>query len=193
MRPLRRLRLTCLVVVLTAALAACTTAGPPQPDPANLPSAQPGSGSPAAGLTSDPLHTVGLYDVTTETPFTLGQLAANGPVLLEMMAIWCTNCRIQQGEIRAAHDLAAFDSVSLDIDPNERPGDLAAYSASNGFAWRYATANADLATALRDRFGPAVLNPPSTPMVLLSPDGSIQALEFRAWSAQELAAAIGAN
>lgn len=131
--------------------------------------------------------------MNTQTEFTLGELAAGKPVLLEMMAIWCTNCRAQQHEVVAAHGLVGFESVSLDIDPNERPGDLADYSAAMGFDWRFAMANQTLATALRDRFGPAVLNPPSTPMVLLFPDGSVRALEFRQYSAAELAAEIAAG
>jgi thiol-disulfide isomerase/thioredoxin len=144
-------------------------------------------------LDSDPLHAIELFDVNSQTAFTLGALAADRPVLLEMMAIWCTNCRAQQHEVVAAHELAEFHSVSLDIDPNERPGDLAAYSADMGYGWRFAMANQTLAVALRDRFGPAVLNPPSTPMVLLFPDGSARALEFRGYSAAELAAEIAAG
>ena len=145
-------------------------------------------------LDSDPLHTVELFDVNTQAGFTLGALAAERPVLLETMAIWCTNCRAQQHEVVAAHELAEFHSVSLDVDPNERPGDLAAYSEAMGFDWRFAMANQTLAAALRDRFGPAVLNPPSTPMILLFPDGSVRALEFgRGYSAAELAAELAAG
>lgn len=132
--------------------------------------------------------------MNSETAFTLGALAAERPVLLEMMAIWCANCRTQQHEVVAAHELAEFNSVSLDVDPNERPGDLAAYSADMGFAWRFAMANQTLAAALRDRFGSAVLNPPSMPMILFFPDGSVRALEFgRGYSAAELAAELEAG
>ncbi|HUG94700.1 MAG TPA: hypothetical protein VMK30_00995, partial [Pleomorphomonadaceae bacterium] len=72
-------------------------------------------------LDSDPLHAIELFDVNSQTAFTLGALAAERPVLLEMMAIWCTNCRAQQHEVVAAHEIAEFHSVSLDVDPNERP------------------------------------------------------------------------
>lgn len=164
---------------------------------ADTPSSQPTATSTPSGesgpLTSDPLHLVELVDVTSNTTFTLGALAAEGPVLLETMAIWCVNCRAQQHEVVAAHDLVDFHSVSLDVDPNERPDDLADYSTAMGFAWRFAVATADLAAALRDRFGAAVLNPPSTPMILLLPDGTIRALEFRGYSAEELAAEISAG
>jgi thiol-disulfide isomerase/thioredoxin len=146
-----------------------------------------------APLSSDPLHSIELVDVNSGGPFTLGSLAAERPVLVEMMAIWCTNCRAQQQEVTTAHDLAAFHSVSLDVDPNERPDDLADYSVELGFDWRFAMADQALAVALRERFGTAILNPPSTPMILLFPDGSVRALEFRGYSADELAAEIAAG
>ena len=179
-------------MVLAVLVAACTPAAAYPSVPPATASSAPGSAG-AAGLASDPLHSVALYDVNSEATFTLGELAADGPVLLEMMAIWCSNCRAQQSRVAESHQLTAFQSVSLDIDPNERPGDLADYSASLAFNWRFAMANINLASALRDRFGPAVLNPPSTPMVLLFPDGSIRALEFRAYTAEELAAEIAAG
>ena len=51
-------------------------------------------------------------------------------VLVETMAVWCTNCLAQQKEIKALHDKmgmqADFVSVSLDIDPNEKQADLKA-------------------------------------------------------------------
>jgi thiol-disulfide isomerase/thioredoxin len=193
------------MVLSTLALVACTAASTPSavpsPTQSETPSPSRGPSAPSAGpttgsiqpLDSDPLHGVELFDVNSQSAFTLGTLAAERPVLLEMMAIWCTNCRAQQHEVVAAHSLAEFESVSLDVDPNERPGDLAAYSEAMGFDWRFAMANQTLASALRDRFGPAVLNPPSTPMVLLFPDGSVRALEFRSYSAAELATEIAAG
>lgn len=199
--PGQRARATVLAVMVVAA---CTASGSPSAVPSSTPRERPPASQAPTPLTlpsdgsglaleSDPLHVVELVDVNTQTAFRLGELAARRPVLLEMMAIWCTNCRAQQHEVVAAHGLAGFESVSLDIDPNERPGDLADYSAAMGFDWRFAMANQTLATALRDRFGPAVLNPPSTPMVLLFPDGSVRALEFRQYSATELAAEITAG
>ena len=130
--------------------------------------------SPTAALSSDPLHSIVLHDVRSGVEFTLGQLAAEHPVLLETMAIWCTNCRSQQHQVADAHGLADFDSVSLDVDPNERPGDLADYADREGFDWYFAVADADLAQMLRDRFGSAVLNPPSMPKILFRTDGSVE-------------------
>ena len=87
------------------------------------------------------------------------------------MAIWCTTCLAQQREVVAAHDATDFHSVGIDVDPNERPEDLAEYAEREGFDWRFAMANAELVSALRDRFGTAVANPPSMPKILFRTDG----------------------
>lgn len=125
-------------------------------------------------LTSDPLHALVLTDVRSGEEFTIGQLAAEEPVLLETMAIWCTNCRAQQRNVVDAHGLAEFHSISLDVDPNEYPNDLADYADREGFDWRFATANADLVGQLRDRFGTAVAVPPGMPKILFRTDGSVE-------------------
>lgn len=138
------------------------------------------------------LRTLILRDVRTGAEFTVGQLAAQRPVLLEPMAIWCTNCRGQQHQVVAAHGLADFESISLDVDPNERPDDLAAYADREGFDWRFAVADADLAQLLRDQFGTAVLNPPSMPKILFRIDGSVELIGLgEQLSAPELAALLG--
>lgn len=146
----------------------------------------PGSSDPSA------LATLVIRDVRSGAEFTLGQLAAERPVLLETMAIWCVNCRGQQHEVVDAHDLADFDSVSLDVDPNERPEDLANYADREGFDWRFAVADAALAQMLRDQFGTAVLNPPSMPKILFRTDGSVELIGIgEQLSASELAAILG--
>lgn len=157
------------------------------------PAATPGAStvaSPSVDAT-DPLLAVELVDVRSGASFTLGDLASDGPVLVETMAIWCANCRAQQHEVVAAHGLADFHSVSIDVDPNERADDLAAYAAREGFDWRFVLADASLATALRDRFSPAVLNPPSMPKLLISA-GNVEMIGFNEQlSADEIAAVVG--
>jgi len=117
-------------------------------------------------------------------------------VLFETMAVWCTNCRAQMHQVIDAHGMADFTSVGLDVDPTELPNDLKQYVEAQGFDWRFATATAEVATQLRERFGSQVLNPPSTPMILFFPDGSVRALDFGrpgGYSAEELAAQIAAG
>ncbi len=84
-------------------------------------------------LTSDPLHALTLVDVRSGESLTLGELAAEKPLLVETMAIWCTNCRSQMHQVTEAHGSADFHSLSIDVEPYEVPEDLAAYAAAEGF------------------------------------------------------------
>jgi len=193
---------TSLVAPLVLVLAACSagTVATAQP-PASLvaetpamssapteavatPSAPPSvaiaSEAAASEAPADPLLAVVLTDVRSGETFTLGELATDeGPVLLEPMAVWCSNCRAQQHEVKRAHEGGAgFTSVSLDVDLSESPEDLAAYADREGFDWRFAMADADLYRLLQDRFGIGATNPPLTPLIVVEADGTVRALEF---------------
>lgn len=163
-------------------------------------SSEQGAGSTDGAVSSgrpsdtDPLLALELVDVRTGATFTLGELAAEKPVLVEAMAIWCTTCRAQQREVVDAHALLDFHSVGIDVDPNERAEDLAEYAEREGFDWRFAMAEPQLVQLLTDRFGFGVTNPPSTPTFVISADGGIRALEFgRVRSADELVAELAAG
>jgi thiol-disulfide isomerase/thioredoxin len=208
---------TVLLLALTATLSACAgggdgssmdaprSAAPSASDePTAAPSDPPVEGaSPSAAAAStddpgpseagqpafdDPLLALELTDVRDGSTFTLGELAADEPVIVETMAIWCTNCRSQMREVTAAHDLAAFHSVSLDVEPTEIAEDLAAYSQREGFDWPFVMADASLATQLREGFGNAVLLPPGMPKLLIRTDGSVELLPLgQLLSAQQIA------
>jgi thiol-disulfide isomerase/thioredoxin len=180
--------------------AEASAAGSAAPASAGPGSAAPGSVSPGSAPPSTPagdaLLSQVLTDVRNGQSFTLGALASEQPVLLETMAIWCTNCRAQMHRVIDAHAMADFTSVGLDVDPTEVPDDLKAYVEGQGFDWRFATADAQIATGLREQFGSQVLNPPSTPMILIFGDGSMRALDFGrpgGYSAEELVAEIAAG
>jgi hypothetical protein len=150
------------VAALALATAACSPDGG-----AVTPSTAP---VPAAAWRTTPLT-----DVRTGETFTIDGLAGK-LVAIEPMAIWCSNCRIQQTEAATALAAVASDDLvylALDVDPNERPADLAAYSAEEGFDWPYAVASVDVARSLAAEFGDQVLSPPSTPLILLGPDGEL--------------------
>jgi hypothetical protein len=140
----------------------------------------PASEAPASQAPADALLAVALTDVRTGESFTLGELAADeGPVLLEPMAVWCSNCRAQQHEVKRAHEGGAeFTSVSLDVDLSESPEDLAAYADREGFDWRFAMADAELYRLLQERFGIGATNPPLTPLIVVERDGMVRPLEF---------------
>ena len=210
----RTSRLAPLAIVL-AMLAACASApdatsmpmmtdAPTTPAPSASPTATatasvsetstPAQTTSPSAAPSDPLLAVELTDVRTGDVFTLAQLAADeGTVLLEPMAIWCSSCRAQQHEVVEAHAMGDFTSVSLDVDLTELPEDLAAYADREGWGWRFAMADADLYRLLQDRFGRAATNPPSTPLIVIEPDGTVRPLEFGTGirSADELLAELG--
>ena len=170
---------------LVLLLAACS-GGSPQPNA----SAAPASADPSARAILE----YELIDVRSGERFTFGQLAADRPVLVEMMAVWCTTCLSQQREVVQAHQLVDFHSVGIDVDPNERADDLAAYAERQGFDWRFVLADTALVQLLTDAYGFAITNPPSTPTLVITTDGRIRALEFgRVRSAQELVAELGAD
>jgi thiol-disulfide isomerase/thioredoxin len=144
---------------------------------------------------ADALLDIELTDVRSGENFTLAELATDGPVLLEPMAAWCTNCRAQQHEVKAAHETASFVSVSLDIDLSENAEELAAYADREGFDWRFAMADEDLYRLVQERFGVAATNPPSTPLIVIERDGTVRPLEFGRGtrSAEQLIDEIGAG
>lgn len=150
------------------------------------------SASAAGALDTDALHGIELTDVRSGATVTLGALAAQKPLLVETMAIWCTNCRRQMHEVQAAHALADFHSVSIDVEAYEVAADLAAYAEQQGWDWPFAKADAATATALRERFGAEVLFPPGMPKILFRPDGSIELLPLGVeMPAADIAALVG--
>jgi hypothetical protein len=211
---MRRSTFGILAVALLALLAACATESPggeapASADPSQAPpatastdattaaSTEPSESQAAASepVAADALLDTQLTDVRSGESFTLAELAAEGPILLEPMAVWCTNCRAQQHEVKAAHESASFLSVSLDVDLSETPEDLAAYAEREGFDWRFAMADEDLYRLLQERFGVAATNPPSTPLIVIEPDGTVRPLEFGRGtrSAEQVIDEIGAG
>ena len=176
------------------ATAGAAASGSPSSLPASEPAASPSASPRQSATAADPLLTVELMDVRSGATFTLGELAADKPVLVETMAIWCTTCLAQQREVVDAHESADFHSVGIDVDPNERAEDLADYAEREGFDWRFAMADAELVQLLTERYGFGVTNPPSTPTLVVSAEGGIRALEFgRVRSADELIAELAAG
>jgi thiol-disulfide isomerase/thioredoxin len=143
-----------------------------------------------AATGSELWRTAALRDVMTGEEFRIKDLEGK-VVAIEAMAIWCINCRMQQGEAqRALEQVGSSDVVyiSLDVDPNERAEDLSAYARREGFDWRFAIAPPDVSRALAATFGDQILSPPSTPLVVLGPDGQLIEKHLGIKGADELAA-----
>jgi hypothetical protein len=117
-------------------------------------------------------------------------------VLVETMAIWCSNCLRQQKEVKLLHEAWGerddLVTLVLDIDPNEDAADLSAYAARNGFTWTYAVAPRDVAREIGQLYGDQFLNPPSTPMLIIDHDGEVHPLPFGRKSAESLQQSLSA-
>jgi hypothetical protein len=111
-------------------------------------------------------------------------------ILIETLAVWCSNCRRQQGQVIELHNLLGsrddFVSIGLDIDSNESAEQLRDYIDSQGFHWLYAVSTPDVSRALSDLYGAQFLNPPSTPMLAIDRHGNVHPLPFGIKSADEL-------
>lgn len=136
--------------------------------------------SPAPAWTAEAWATGPLTDARTGQAFTLADLA-DRVVFVEPMAVWCTSCKAQQQTAREAMaglDPAGVVWVALDVEPSEDAATLARYADDNQFPFTYAVAGADLSRDLADAFGAQVLTPPSTPVIVLAPDGRVTLTEF---------------
>jgi thiol-disulfide isomerase/thioredoxin len=161
-------------------------------DSSGTPAVSPGS--PAVSLTQ-PWATATLTDVGTGEAFRIADLGGK-VVIVEMIAIWCSNCRAQQGDVQLALARLPADKVVyvvLDVDPNEDAASLAEYRVANGFEGRYAIAGPDVARALAADFGDQVLNPPSTPIVIIGADGTVTPTDYGHKSADEIVALAQAH
>lgn len=111
-------------------------------------------------------------------------------ILVETLAMWCSNCKKQQGQVVELHKLLGerddFVSFGLDIDTNENAADLSNYVQNNGFDWLYSVATPEIAREIGNLYGAQFLNPPSTPMLIIDRHGEAHPLPFGIKSAQEL-------
>jgi thiol-disulfide isomerase/thioredoxin len=141
-----------------------------------------------SGATQDPAMTdmpgwlgAPLTDVRTGQDFRISDLKGK-VVLVETMAIWCSNCLRQQKEVKALHQALGMNedlvTVVLDIDPNEDADNLKAYADNNGFDWTYAVAPREVAREMGQLYGDQFLNPPSTPMLIVDRHGEVHPLPF---------------
>ena len=130
-----------------------------------------------------------LTNVQTGEGFTLNDF--NGKVILvENLAMWCSNCKKQQIQVKALHeklgDRDDFVSIGLDIDTNENAADLKTYIDNNGFDWIYAIASPEIAREISALYGAQFLNPPSTPILIIDRKGQVHPMPFGIKSADDL-------
>ncbi len=166
--------------------------GAPETTTPSVGSSGPSASAPSASAPGTVMDqawaTAELVDVTTGETFRIADHAGK-VIIIETMAIWCANCRRQQGDVKTALEALPPDAVTyivLDVDPSEDGASLAAYREQNGFVGRYAVAGTAVARALAAEFGDQILNPPSTPIVVVGTDGQVTLTEFGHKSPVEL-------
>lgn len=162
-------------------VAACSTAadtsdasGAAAPATATTAVAQP-TAAPAAGWLD-----IELTDVDTGEAFTLASLKGN-VVAIEPFAVWCTNCHVQQDNVRAVYDELEADGVkfvSLGVEPNESPDRISDYRERRDYGWTFAQSPIELSRAMADIFGPQILAVPSTPLIIIDEAGDVVFQDF---------------
>ena len=134
-----------------------------------------------------------LTNARTSETFTIADFKGK-VVLVEALAMWCSNCLKQQGQVQALHDLLGerddFVSLGVDIDPNENAAALQAYIDKNGFDWLYTVAPTEVSREIGQLYGDQFLNPPSTPMLIIDRHGEVHPLPFGIKSAESLLEAL---
>jgi hypothetical protein len=157
------------------------------------PEAMMGDATPDAMMESPAFFDAALTDAVSLQPFTIQDFQGK-VVLVETMAMWCSNCLQQQKQVKALHTLLGersdFLSLGLDIDPNEEAGPLKSYVEKNGFDWTYAIAPASVSREIGQLYGSEFLNPTSTPMFIIDSHGQVHTLPFGIKSADTLKAAL---
>jgi thiol-disulfide isomerase/thioredoxin len=140
-----------------------------------------------------PGKTLPLTDARSGATFTLADFAGQ-TVFVEPMATWCSNCRRQLQNVRAAQAQLGPDVIfiGLSVETTLDNAAMAAYATNEGFEWPFAVASEELLQALVAEFGRTVVNPPATPHFIIRPDGSFTDLTTGIESAADLIAQLQA-
>jgi thiol-disulfide isomerase/thioredoxin len=126
--------------------------------------------------------------------FTLGDCAGT-PVLVELFATWCSNCRQQLPKTNEAAvtmgDQAEVIALSVETDLDPRA--VAEYADSNEFPdIRFAVLTPELLAAFVEEFGNTAANPPSTPKIIIDATGMAGEMTTGQESVEELVAQLTA-
>jgi len=134
-----------------------------------------------------------LTDVHTGETFLVSDFEGR-VVLVETLAMWCSNCLKQQGQVQELHDMLGerddFVSLGVDVDPNENADALQVYTTNNGFDWLYTVAPIAVAREIGELYGDQYLNPSATPILIIDRQGEVHTLPFGIKSAQDLQTAL---
>ncbi len=182
-----RLSLRALTILIAAPfiVVACTAAAtdsgatPTATSSAGVTAASSATEAPATAA-ADIWRDIELTDAATGETFTLASLEGN-LVAIEPFAVWCTNCTVQNDNVKAAYadlETTGIRWISLGVEPNEKPASLAKYAERREYPWTFAQSPIEFSRALNEIFGPQILSVPSTPLIVLDESGEIVLQDF---------------
>lgn len=96
-------------------------------------------------------------------------------VYVETMATWCLNCLMQMGNVAEALPHLDPDRhvvIAISVETDLAPEDLARYADNSNLDWIFSVASPEVLRAIVDDFGRDAIVPPSTPHVIIDPDGT---------------------
>ena len=185
-------RLLGALVAVPFVIAACTTTASETAEPEAAESgaaAEEAVASPQPELTTEAPEEepeaaawldIELTDAASGETFTLASLEGE-VVAIEPMAIWCSNCKAQQDNVKSAYpeiEGSEVTYISLGIDPGEDPKALAKYADRRGYDWTFVQSPVEFSRELNDLFGPQILSAPSTPLIVLDSSGGVFTQEW---------------
>ena len=138
------------------------------------PAAEAGTPAVRAGTELAGWQTTPLTDARTGAAFTVADFLGC-TVYVETMATWCGECRHQLENVADAVpglDRDEFVVVAISVETDLDREDLAAYADEAGFDWLFSVATPDVLKAIVDDLGRGAIVPPSTPHVIVRPDGT---------------------
>ncbi|MHB8132624.1 MAG: TlpA family protein disulfide reductase [Anaerolineaceae bacterium] len=103
-------------------------------------------------------------------------------VIVENIAMWCTECKKQQEEVKSLLESLGMNEnlvmIGLDIDKNEVAEDLKAYATKNGYKWIFSISPEAVSNEFADLYGEQFLNPTSTPILVIDSKGEVHITPF---------------
>ena len=119
-------------------------------------------------------QTMTLTDARTGDEFAIADFVGC-TVYVETMATWCSTCRTQLEHAAAAAeelDPDRFVFVAISVETEISDEDLARYADDASFDWLFSVASPDALREIVDEFGRESIVPPSTPHLIVNPDGT---------------------
>ena len=189
-------------LLLIALIAACSPSESPAP---TLGATNAASSVEAAQTEASPLESLAM--ATDDSPSWMSTPLTNAAtgatfrltdfpektVYVELMATWCTNCRIQQGNVRDVRAKLSADNyvfISLSVEPKDTTAGLAQYLVQYNYPWTFAVVPKDMLAALVEQYGQSVTNPTATPHLVIAPSGSVSQLSTGIHTADQLTAEL---